>query len=189
MIMKAVKPSVFDRRALRAAIASAVVLAGSGFGLNAQAAEGTGTASATVVRPISISNSSPNLRFGSFSTTASGQTIAIATNGTRSLTGALGVGSGQNAFGAASFTVSGEGALTYAITLPTSSTITTGDGLTGKTMQVTSFTSNPSGTGLLSGTAGTTGSQTLLVGATLTTVASQVTGIYSGTFPVTVEYN
>ena len=189
MIMKAAKSTLFNRRALRAAIASAVVLAGSGLGLNAQAAEGTGTASATVVRPISISNSSPNLRFGSFSTTAAGQTIAIAADGTRSLTGALGVGNGQNAFGAASFTVSGEGALTYAITLPTSSTITTGTGTASETMQVTSFTSNPSGTGLLSGTAGTTGSQTLLVGATLTTVSSQVTGVYTGTFPVIVAYN
>lgn len=185
--MTAAKSFRFNRTALKAvAFASVMVLGGIG---NAQAADGTGTANATVVRPITITASSPNLRFGSFSTSAAGQTVAIATDGTRMLTGAVGVGSGQNAFGAASFTVGGEGALTYAITLPSTTDITTGTGLAAETMAVSSFVSNPSGTGTLSGTAGTAGTQTLLVGATITTVASQVAGIYSGTFTVTVAYN
>jgi hypothetical protein len=51
-------------------------------------------------------------------------------------------------------------------------------------MAVSTFTSNPSGTGTL-----TSGAQTLAVGATLTTVASQVSGAYTGTYNVTVEYN
>lgn len=177
-------------RAFKAALASALVLGGLGVVGTAQAASGTGTANATVVRPISIANSSPNLRFGSFSTTAAGQTVTIGTDGTRTLVGALGVGTAQNAFGAASFAVSGEGALTYAITLPsTSVNITTGTATAAETMAVSNFTSNPSGTGTLSGTAGTTGTQTLLVGAKVTTVASQATGVYSGTFTVSVDYN
>lgn len=168
------------------AFASLMVLGGIG---NVQAADGTGTANATVVRPITITASSPNLRFGSFSTSAAGQTVAIATDGTRTVTGALGVGTAQNAFGAASFTVGGEGALTYAITLPTTTNITTGSGAAAETMAVSSFVSNPNGTGALSGSAGAAGTQTLLVGATITSVASQVAGIYSGTFTVTVAYN
>ncbi|MDP3842488.1 MAG: DUF4402 domain-containing protein [Oxalobacteraceae bacterium] len=183
--MKSGKFSTFGRHALKAALASAVVLGGAGFVINASAADGTGTADATVVTPIAIAASSPNLRFGSFSTSAAAQTVAIDTAGARTLTGALGVGTGQNAFGAASFAVTGDSTLTYAITLPTTSTISTDDavGVT-KNMTVSSFVSNPSGTGTL-----TAGAQTLLVGATVTTVASQVAGAYTGTFTVTVAYN
>jgi hypothetical protein len=169
------------------AIALASVLASA----PARAADGTGTANATVVRPIAIGNSSPNLRFGSFSTTGAGQTVAVATDGARTLVGVLGVSNSQSAFGAASFNVSGEAGMTYAITLPTTINITTGGGGAAETMEVSSFVSNPSGTGTLSGTAGSnsSGSQTLLVGATLTTVASQATGSYTGNFTVTVQYN
>lgn len=183
--MNNMKQATFNRRALKAALASAVVLAGTGLVINAYAADGTGTAEATVVTPIAIAASSPNLRFGSFSTNAAAQTVAIDTAGARTLTGALGVGTGQNAFGAASFAITGDSTLTYAITLPTTSTISTGDGVgVTKNMTVSSFVSNPSGTGALTG-----GAQTLLVGATITTVASQLVGAYTGTFTVTVAYN
>lgn len=180
--MKSGKFLTFNRRVLNAALASVVVLAGAGVVGNAYAADGTGTATATVVTPIAIAASSPNLRFGSFSTSAAGQTVAIATGGGRTLTGALGSGT---AFGAASFAVTGDSTLTYAITLPGTSTISTGDGVgTAKNMTVSSFVSSPSGTGVL-----TAGAQTLLVGATITTVASQLAGAYTGTFVVTVAYN
>jgi len=172
--------------AWRAVAAALIAMAGT----QAFAADGTGTANATVVRPIAIANSSPHLRFGSFSTSAAGQTVAISTAGARTLTGALGVGSGQNAFGAASFAVTGEGGLTYTITLPAAPiSITTGAASAAETMSVGSFVSDPTGTGTLNGTGGTDGSQTLLVGATLTTVANQAPGIYSGNFTVTVQYN
>lgn len=178
------------RRTLKAiALASTLALGSVGLVGTAQAADGTGTANATVVRPIAIAASSPHLRFGSFSTSAAGQTVAIDAAGARTVVGALALGSAQNAFGAASFAVSGEGAMTYAITLPATADIKTGTGIAAETMQVSNFVSNPSGTGLLSGTAGTAGNQTLLVGGKLTTVASQVAGIYSGTFTVTVAYN
>ena len=76
--------------------------------------------------------------------------------------------------------------LTYAITLPTNGTvnITTGTATAPETMAVSTFTSDPSGTGTL-----TAGAQTLGVGATITTVASQVAGAYTGTFNVSVDYN
>lgn len=178
------------RRTLKAiTLASTLALGSVGLVGTAQAADGTGTANATVVRPIAIAASSPHLRFGSFSTSAAGQTVAIDAAGARTLVGALGLGTAQNAFGAASFAVSGEGAMTYAITLPGTVNITTGAGGVAETMAVSNFVSNPTGTGLLSGTAGTAGTQTLLVGAKITTVASQATGIYTGNFTVTVAYN
>lgn len=182
--MKSDKFATFSRLALSAALVSALVLGGFGLVSNAYAADGTGTANATVVTPIAIAASSPNLRFGSFSTSAAGQTVAIAPAGGRTLVGALGVGTGQNAFGAASFAVTGDSTLTYAITLPGTTNITTGIGDATRTMATSLFTSTPSGTGVL-----TAGAQTLLVGATITTVASQVAGVYTGTFIVTVAYN
>jgi uncharacterized protein DUF4402 len=94
--------------------------------------------------------------------------------------GGASLGSGA-AVTAAAFTVSGQGSATYAITLPASATVTSG----ANTMTVNGFTSNPAGTGTLSGA----GSQNLLVGATLNVGASQATGTYSGTFDVTVTYN
>jgi hypothetical protein len=51
-------------------------------------------------------------------------------------------------------------------------------------MAVNTFTSNPSGTGTLSG-----GTQTLNVGATLNVAVGQLPGVYSGQFTVMVNYN
>jgi hypothetical protein len=167
-------------------IAGALAVVVAGLGVSAHAAETTANATATVVRPITITKVN-DLRFGAFSTSASGQTVQITTAGARTLTGALGV---TSTVGAASFTVAGEGGLTYAISLPsTTVTIQTDDGGAGETMAVTAFTSNPLGTGTLSGTLGGAGNQTLSVGATLTTVASQVAGNYTGSFTVAVDYN
>jgi hypothetical protein len=180
------KHNNFKQRVLTFALAAVFAIGSGFFAVNSYAADGTGTATATVVIPIAIAASSPDLLFGSFSTTAADQTIEIATAGTRTLTGALGLGTAQNSFGAASFAVTGEGTLTYAITLPDDVTVTieTGEGTTGETMAVSSFVSDPTPTGTLTG-----GAQTLKVGATITTIDSQVTGEYTGTFDVTVEYN
>ena len=177
------KHNNFKQRVLTLALAAVFVF---GIGVNSYAANGTGTATATVVTPIAIAASNPNLLFGSFSTSAAGQTVAIATDGARTVTGALGLGTGQNTFGAASFAVTGEGTLTYAITLPENGVvdIITGEAGVTETMAVSSFVSNPSSTGTLTDSA-----QTLLVGATITTVASQVSGAYTGEFTVSVEYN
>jgi hypothetical protein len=82
----------------------------------------------------------------------------------------------------ATFSVTGEGSATYAITLP-STPVTISAGI--NDMTITAFTSSPSGTGTLS--AG--GTQTLYVGGTLHIGQSQVAGAYTGTFDVTVTYN
>lgn len=190
--MRSGKFSTFHRRPVKTALASVALVGLAGLVSNASAADGTGTANATVVTPITITNTSGsnNLRFGSFSTTAAGGTVTIGTDDSRTIggtAGTLGVGTGQNAFGAATFTVGGQANLTYAITLPTNGTvnITTGGAGPTETMAVSDFTSNPSGTGTIGGG----GTQTLKVGAKITTVASQVTGVYTGTFTVTVLYN
>ena len=148
---------------------------------NSQAAQATANGTAEVMTPIAISKTA-DLRFGKFSALTGG-TVVIAPAGTRSATGAV-VLSSTNAGGAAAFSVTGDANATYAITLPGSATITHSVDNT-KTMSIGTFTSNPSGTGTLSGA----GSQTVNVGGTLTVGNAQTTGSYTGTFDVSVEYN
>jgi len=149
-------------------------------GANSYAASDTANATATVMTPISIAKDN-DLDFGAFSASTGG-TVSIAEDGSRSATGAV-VLSASDTGNNAQFTVSGQASATYAITLPGDGTVTITDG--SNTMDVDTFTSNPSGTGTLSGG----GSQTLNVGATLTVGSGQAAGSYTGTFDVTVEYN
>ncbi len=144
---------------------------------NVLAASATANATATVMQSIAIAKNS-DLVFGAFSPSTGG-TVVMSTAGARSGTGAV-VLSSSAAGNAAQFTVTGTSAATYAITLPASFNITSG----ANTMGVGSFTSNPSGTGVLTG-----GTQALYVGATLTVGSAQAAGNYTGTFNVSVEYN
>ncbi len=181
--MKSESFSAFKHHALHATLASALVLGVAGHGINAQAATAGNDATATVVAPIAIA-ATATLRFGSFSTSAAGQTVTINANtGARTNTGAL---LATSTTGRATYNVTGEGALTYAITLPGNGTvnITTGAADATRTMAVSDFTSFPATAGTL-----TAGAQTLGVGATITTVTGQVAGAYTGTFNVTVDYN
>lgn len=146
----------------------------------AQSSSATATANATanVVAAIAISKTT-DMDFGKVVTGATLGTVVLSTAGARSATGGTKLGN-AGATAAAAFSVSGESGATYAITLPTSSTLTSG----ANNMTVNTFTSNPSATGTLTG-----GTQALAVGATLNVGASQASGAYTGTFDVTVAYN
>ncbi len=81
---------------------------------------------------------------------------------------------------AAKFTVGGESAKTYAITIPsTTQTITDGS----NTLNITAFTCSNGATGAI----GT--NDIFYVGGTLTVPSSAVAAEYTGTFNVTVAYN
>ncbi|MFA5820281.1 MAG: DUF4402 domain-containing protein [Bacteroidales bacterium] len=156
-----------------------------GFSANSFAqVSATATASATIIAPISISKT-VDINFGNIAVGTTGGTVVLLPAGTRSATGGVSLPSAiPGTVTAATFTVTGEGANTYSITLPSTYTITKTGG--SATMIVNTFTSNPPSSGTL-----TSGSQTLKVGATLTVNASQVGGVYTNTtgFPVTVAYN
>ena len=143
----------------------------------------TATATATIITPISISKNA-DMSFGNIAVqAATGGTVILAPAGTRSSTGGVTLPSTAGTVTAAAFTVTGSGSLTYAITLPSSVTLTHSGGV--QTMAAASFTSNPSSTGTLS-----SGTQDIAVGATLTVAAGQLAGVYtSGNFNVTVNYN
>ena len=147
-------------------------------------ASATATATATIITPISITKTA-DMNFGNVAVTAASGTVVMTPAAVRSLTGGVTLPATTGAVTAASFTVSGEASYTYAITLPTTHTITSGV----NNMTVNTFTSTPSSTGTLS--SATPGVQTLNVGATLVVGGSQASGVYQSATPftVTVNYN
>jgi len=152
---------------------------------NGVAVSATATGTATIVSPLAISKT-VDMNFGNVARSTALGTVVLGTDGSRTITGGvtLPVSAGtKGTISAASFALTGEGAYTYAITLPSGATTLTSSS---NTMTIDAFTSNPTGTGaLISGTG------TLLVGATLHVAANQANGEYvSGTaFTVTVNYN
>jgi len=158
------------------------MLAGIATGLHAQETA-SATATATIVTPISIVKD-VDMNFGNVAVrSTAGGTVVLSPAGVRTKTGGVTLPLTTGTVSAASFTVSGTGAYTYTITLPsTALTITSG----ANTMTVTAFTSTPSGTGQL-----TAGEQTLNVGATLNVATAQPSGVYVSATPfdVTVNYN
>ena len=161
---------------------AAVLMAGTGLAAlstsQAWAASDTSNADAEVVTPISISNTG-GMDFGRISNTGVAGTVVLDTGGARTATNVdLLTGGAEQA---ASFDVSGDASANYSITLPASTTITSG----GDTMTVDTFTHDAGGGPALDGT----GSDAFSVGATLNVGGAQASGTYSGTFAVTVNYN
>jgi len=130
----------------------------------------TADAVATVIASISITKTQ-NLNFGTAAPGDNAKAV-LATDATN----------------AAAFTVSGQANKSYSITLPSTAITMTTSGsapIADRSIDVSNFTSNPSGSGTLDGT----GNQTLRVGATRDVIrATQQAGDYSGTFTVTVAY-
>ncbi len=159
-----------------------------GFGTTtfAQAnASATANTTATIVTPLSISNSIA-LEFGNVAVGSTAGAVIMTPAGARSTTGGVTLPTTAGTVTAASFTVAGQANYGYSITLPTSVSL---DDNNSHTMLVNTFTSNPAAgaNGVLS--AG--GTEVLTVGATLNVGASQVAGTYESDtdFEVTVVYN
>ena len=154
---------------------------------NVAHAQATATASVTanVIAPVSLAKT-VDMNFGNAAVAAgAGGMVILNPASTRSTSGTgVTLPATAGTVSAAAFTVSGAPNYTYAITLPSSAVIT---GPASSTMTVTSFTSAPSATGVLS----TGGTQTLTVGATLNVIAGQAAGTYTNAtgVPVTVNYN
>lgn len=135
-------------------------------------------ATPAVLAVIGIS-ATQNLQFGRFAA-ATGGTVAVSPNGTRTAGGGVILAGGS--YAQAAFTVTGIATSNYSISLPANGAVAlTGPGTN---MAINNFVSSPS----TSGTLDALGQQTLNVGATLTVNANQTNGNYSGSFDVIVNY-
>lgn len=153
------------------------------------AATADGTATATVVQPITVSETTP-LAYGALAVGTTGGTVTIDTAGTASASADIDLVSSART--AATFTITGEPL--FAITVSLNGTgaqlddATAGGG--GTPMSLGSFTDTGLPTGL-----GLAGNATFDVGATLNVNASQTPGDYStatgdgSPYIVTVNYN
>ncbi len=140
---------------------------------------------ATIVSGVAIRKTA-DLGFGEIVSSATGGTVAIAAaTGERTV---MGVMSGQNSGNSAAvFSVTGQVDYSYALALPTTVitiTKTTGS-IPRSSMTVTDFTSSQTS----SNDGGfDIGTRNFSVGATLYAGANQSSGIYTGSFTVTVTY-
>ncbi|MBS0010271.1 MAG: DUF4402 domain-containing protein [Bacteroidales bacterium] len=165
------------------ALSLAIVMFALSLSAHAQVSE-TATASATIITPIAIANAT-DMDFGNIAVIATGGTVVLAPDGSRSVTGDVTLPAVSGTVTAATFDVTGESNFTYSITLP-AGTITITNGT--DNMTVGTWTSDPTtGAG---GTLDAGGAQTLSVGATLNVAGGESSGAYTGgPFTVTVNYN
>lgn len=142
----------------------------------------TGSASATVIRPIRIVATAP-LRFGVMAQPAAAGTVTVSTAGVVSTGGGM-VGNTAIAQGSAGpqagrFRVTGEPGRQFVVNLPAAATVSRSGG---GTMTITLFT-----VGALSGSP--SGTRDIAVGGTLSVGAAQAVGTYNGTYQITASYN
>ena len=145
-------------------------------GLKAQnAVSATAQAGATIIAPMTIAKN-VDLNFGNIASGSAAGSVVLSTAGVRTATSVT-LPSVNGTVSAAGFTVSGLANASYKITLPGSTTISSGT----NSMTINSFTENASN--VLAG-----GTETFQVGATLNLAANQAAGSYTGSFAVTVDY-
>lgn len=160
------------------------------FTVTAQRVSGGGSstlsrsATATVIRPIDIAKTA-DLSFGTVTrpTTGSGSivlspagTVTTSGTGVRRLTATTAQ--------PAQFTISGEGGQSVTVSVP--STVTLSSGANSVTVTTSS---TGSGSQVLSGAIGSSGTATVSVGGTLPLSSSTAAGTYTGTLTVTTQYN
>ena len=169
---------------LRNILIGAVAISALATAASAQiTATGTATTDAKIIQPIAIS-SSGTLNFGSITRPSAASVVKVTTANVRSVvSGTATLAAGGSAV--PTFTVSGEGASQYGITL----TPFTLAGPAGSTAITVTPVASIVGNGLLSGTAATVGTQAFTVGGDLALAAEQALGAYTGTLSVTVAYN
>ena len=153
----------------------------------AQATKNT-TAGAKIVAPISITETS-SLNFGTMAVLAStAGTCVLSTQGVRSATGGVNLSAQAPVSANAAYNVGGAISTTYAITLPSTITVTDGSSHNMTIDNLLARTASAGANGL-TGTLSVTGTDSFTIGGTLNVTAAQVAAVYSGTFNVTVAYN
>ena len=144
-------------------------------------ASGSISATATVVQPLTISSTS-TLNFGSFVAGTSAGTVTISANPyTRTSDNVRLVAS--NPGSVSTVVVTGVENTGFTVIFPQTVSLSTSAG--GASMTLNTFTSSLLNNG---GMVGTNGSQSFQVGARLNVGASETSGVYSGSVPITINY-
>jgi len=165
-------------RGLRTLLVVGLVLGMSGQAMAASDSI-SANASATVIAPITVAETT-QLNFGKFSVgTASGGTVTISTADVRGATGTVKLADAAGSVPAAGLFTVGGADLGYTITVAATSTLT--NGTPADDMTATLTKSKATGT-IASGT------DTFKVSASLAVAASQTPGSYAGTYSVSVAY-
>ena len=155
----------------------------------------TGTsAGAVLIKAMTLTQTAP-LHFGSIvlTTTAGGTVVLPSNSTTRQFTGGVAASSATPAPTNAAYNVTGTMNETYTVTLPTApitvshATLTTGE----YQMDITAFKARFNGAAddATTSALNASGVDSFTVGATLTVKASQLGGVYAGSFDVSVDYN
>jgi len=165
----------------------AIALVALGFSATSFAqtsATSTSLASGTVLKALTINNTTP-LNFGTFGSTTSAKTVVLGLDDTRTASTATLYSIGAPAKTGV-FALEGTPSATFTVTLPTASVTTlTGPGGATMTILATSWNHDLG----ITPTMAADGTQTLKVGATLNVGAGQAAGTYSGNYDVTIAYN
>ena len=174
--------------------ATIVIIVAFSANLTAQTSDTENTAAgAVLITAMGITETAP-MHFGSnVLLDATGGTVVLPSNSTtRSYTGQVATSAATPIATNAAYSVTGTGLETYALTLPTTTTVTHTSVSSGTyTMDITLMTArfNGAGSDAITSTLASDGTDSFTLGGTLTVQAAQVGGIYAGTFDVTVDYN
>ena len=156
--------------------AAAVAFATPAMAAPGDTATDSGTATAEIVAPITITHDGGALDFGIVIPGTAVGTVVVTQGGAGSVTGdAMFVSGSSNT--ADSFTVTGDANRAYSI-------VTTGGSVASGTNTMSFTTDAPA-----SSTLSATGSDSFSVGGTLSVGANQAAGVYTGTYSATVTYN
>ncbi|CAH0497450.1 DUF4402 domain-containing protein [Novosphingobium sp. CECT 9465] len=143
-----------------------------------------GNITAKVIRPIDIAKTA-DLQFGSVTRPSSGSgTLTLSPAGVASVTGAGVRRMPSPVATPAAFTVNGEGGQAVTVSVPATVTLS---GSAGSVVATTSATG--SGSQVLSGSTGGSGTVQVKVGGTIPLSGSTAIGTFTGTLVVTVQYN
>lgn len=157
--------------------------------LMAQASTTT-SAAANLITPLTLTEVT-SLHFGTMSVlTSTAGTCVLATSGTRTSTGGVNLSTGTPTSSTATYTVAGLASATYAITFPTTITVANGsNSMTISTVTLKTTSGSDVTTGSTTSTLSASGADGIAIGGILDVPAGQTTGLYSGTFTLTVAYN
>ncbi len=174
---------------------SLVIMAGFSVEVKAQTSASVPAthAGAVLMVAMGLTQTAP-LHFGSsaLTTTAGGTIVLPANSTTRTYTGGVATSAATPVATNAAYNVTGTMNETYAITLPTTVTVTNTQASTGVyQMDITLMSAYVASKSAVSstGTLSATGTDSFTLGGTLTVKANQLGGIYDATFGVSVDYN